>query len=144
MPVHIFRNLQAYQTPTDQLILQLTQHVLDNEGKEAGDINIILTGNKEVLELNSNYLNRDYYTDVIAFYYNQMNPIDGDIFISLEKVYDNSLEYATRFTDELIRVIVHGLLHLIGYMDQRDEDKQQMHQLEERYLSFYQQHIHTS
>jgi probable rRNA maturation factor len=144
MPVQIFRNHLAYQTPTDQQLLQLTQHVLISESKQAGDINIILTDNKEILDLNSRYLNRDYFTDVIAFYYNQTNPVDGDIFISLDKVYDNSRDYATRFTDELIRVIVHGVLHLIGYIDQRDEDKQQMHQLEDRYLSFYHQHIHTS
>jgi len=137
MPVNIFYNYSAFQTPPDDKLKQLTEDVLLQENRESGQINIIFTNNEEIFALNAQYLNHHYYTDVIAFYYSKSGPVEGDIFISLDKVHENSLEYESGFENEVIRVLVHGILHLTGYTDETNEEKQNMHQLEDRYIEHY-------
>jgi rRNA maturation RNase YbeY len=137
MPVNVHYNYTAYLIPPKKNLVHLAGQVIHNEQHELGDVNIILTDNPEILDLNRKYLQHDYYTDVIAFPYNKSGPIEGDVFISLDKVHENSIEYSTGFENELIRVIVHGLLHLIGYTDDNTEEKESMHRLEDHYIQSY-------
>ncbi|MGM0532729.1 MAG: rRNA maturation RNase YbeY [Bacteroidota bacterium] len=137
MPVNIFYNYSAFPTPSQNKLIQLAEFVLKQENQEAGTINLIFTDNKEIFSLNAQYLDHHYYTDVIAFYYSKSSPVEGDIFISLDKVDENSRAYNSGFENELIRVIVHGLLHLIGYTDKTDTEKERMHHLEDKYIEYY-------
>jgi len=137
MPVNIFYNYSAFPTPSQNALIHLAQYVLQQENGETGQINIIFTDNDEIFSLNAQYLNHHYYTDVIAFYYSRSGPVEGDIFISLDKVDENSKTYHSGFENELIRVIVHGILHLIGYTDNTDEEKECMHRLEDKYIEHY-------
>lgn len=137
MPVEVHHNYKAFQTPSANNLIEFAKAILRKENREEGTLNIIFTDNNEILSLNSRYLKHDYYTDVIAFPYSESGTVDGDIFISLDKVYENSIDYNTGFTNELVRVIVHGILHLTGYSDKTVPERQHMHQLEDRYIEFY-------
>jgi rRNA maturation RNase YbeY len=87
------------------------------------------------LDVNQKYLQHDYFTDIITFDYCEGDKLSGDLFISVDTVRDNALEYGTEFNDELNRVMVHGVLHLIGYDDHCDEDVKEMRAKENYYLS---------
>jgi rRNA maturation RNase YbeY len=83
-----------------------------------------------LLEINSKYLNHNYYTDIISFDYSENNIIAGDIYISIDRVRENALNTKTDFEDELHRVLVHGILHFLGYKDKRPEEKKRMRDAE--------------
>ena len=111
--------------------------VLSNENRTLGEINYIFCSDEYLLNINKQYLNHDYYTDVISFDYSEDNIISGDIFISVDTVKDNAKEYDVEFEKELARVMVHGVLHFIGYKDKTDEDAKQMRQKENQYLPLF-------
>lgn len=94
--------------------------------KKTGNINYIFCSDKRILEVNNQYLQHDYYTDIITFDYSQGNKISGDIFISLDTVESNSEEQKTNYKEELLRIIIHGVLHLCGQNDKNPEDKTEM------------------
>lgn len=100
-----------------------------------GDISIIFCSDPYILDINQKYLQHDYYTDIITFDYCEGDRLSGDLFISVDSVRENSVEYGTEFKDELNRVIIHGLLHLIGYDDHTEEDIKMMRSKENYYLS---------
>ena len=108
--------------------------VAEAEQRNIGDINIIFCSDPYILDINIQYLQHDYYTDIITFDYCQGDVLSGDLFISIDSVRDNSFEFSSSFNDELNRVIVHGLLHLIGYDDHKDEDITVMRSKEDFYL----------
>lgn len=100
--------------------------VAEAEGKKVGDIAVIFCSDKYLLDINIKYLKHNYYTDIITFDYCEGNRLSGDLFISVDSVRENANEYGSSFEDELNRVIVHGVLHLMGYDDHTDEDITQM------------------
>ncbi len=100
-----------------------------------GDITIVFCSDDYLLEVNKTYLSHDYYTDVITFDYSEGYKISGDIMISVDRVVENSKIYSVDFINELDRVIIHGILHLIGYSDYDYQSKYQMKQKEDYFLS---------
>lgn len=111
--------------------------VLANENRTLGEVNYIFCSDDYLLNINKQYLNHDYYTDVISFDYSEDGIISGDIFISVDTVKDNAKEYEVEFKKELARVMVHGVLHFIGYKDKTDEDAKLMRQKENQYLPLF-------
>ena len=109
--------------------------VAESEIRRIGDISIILCSDNYILDVNQKYLQHDYFTDIITFDYCEGDKISGDLFISVDTVRDNAVEYGTEFVDELNRVMVHGVLHLIGYDDHEEEDIKEMRAKENYYLS---------
>ena len=109
--------------------------VAESEMRKLGDISIIFCSDKYILDVNLKYLQHDYYTDIITFDYCEGNTLSGDLFISIDSVRENATFYGTDFENELNRVIVHGVLHLIGYDDHTDEDVAVMRSKEDYYLS---------
>ena len=109
--------------------------VAESEAKRLGDISVIFCSDNYILDVNIKDLQHDYYTDSITFDYCEGNTLSGDLFISIDSVRENASFYGTAFADELNRVIVHGLLHLIGYDDHTEEDIAQMRAKENYYLS---------
>ena len=107
--------------------------VAESEIKKLGNINIIFCSDNYILDVNVKYLGHDYFTDIITFDYCVKN-ILSDLFISIDTVRDNAEFYKTEFNDELNRVIVHGLLHLIGYDDHTPEEQKIMREKENYYL----------
>jgi rRNA maturation RNase YbeY len=109
--------------------------VAESEAKRLGDVAVIFCSDNYILDVNIKYLQHDYYTDIITFDYCEGNRLSGDLFISVDSVRENASFYGTEFADELNRVIVHGLLHLIGYDDHSEEDIAVMRAKENYYLS---------
>ncbi len=104
--------------------------LIEGKQKKAGKINFIFVSDDKILEINNQYLNHDYYTDVITFDYCEDITVSGDIFISLDTVESNATLYEQDFSKELHRVIIHGVLHLIGYHDKTDAEAQEMREQE--------------
>ena len=111
--------------------------VAESEVYTLGNISIICCSDNYILDINQKFLQHDYFTDIITFDYSEGSRISGDLFISVDSVRENSVEYGTDFTDELHRVIVHGVLHLIGYDDHTDEETSVMRSKEDYYLSLF-------
>ena len=109
--------------------------VAQSEIRRIADINVIFCSDNYILDVNRKYLGHDYFTDVITFDYCEKDRLSGDLFISVDSVRENSVEYKTEFPEELSRVIVHGVLHLIGYDDHTAAQKKQMRSKEDYYLS---------
>ena len=109
--------------------------VAEAEAKRIGDVNIIFCSDPYILDVNINYLGHDYYTDIITFDYVEGDVISGDLFISIDSVRENASFYGAEFLTELRRVMVHGLLHLIGYDDHTPEEQKVMRSKEDYYLS---------
>ncbi len=104
-------------------------------GYSEGDLSFIFCSDEYLLEKNIKYLNHNVLTDIITFDYTMGKLISGDIFISIERVTENAGDYEVSFKDELHRVIIHGILHLLGYKDKTQEEKQLMREKEDYYLS---------
>ncbi|MEN8115656.1 MAG: rRNA maturation RNase YbeY [Bacteroidota bacterium] len=116
----------------------LKRHVISlilNELMEVGDISIIFCSDVFLLEMNKEYLNHNYFTDIITFDYVEGSIISGDLFISLDRINDNAKSFETERIKELYRVVFHGVLHLIGYNDKTGEEQKIMQGKENYYLS---------
>jgi len=111
------------------------KNAVTEEGKKLGDVNIIFCSDPYLLEINKQYLGHDYYTDVITFDYCENDIVSGDVFISVDTVRDNAAFYKAEFKDELSRVMVHGVLHLLGYDDHTEPDQKTMRSKEDYYLA---------
>ncbi|MBS4013200.1 MAG: rRNA maturation RNase YbeY [Bacteroidetes bacterium] len=111
------------------------RQVIETEGSTFGFINIIFCSDEYLLEMNKNYLKHDYYTDIITFDYSENRVLSTDLFISVERVYDNSKKVSVDFKKELNRVIIHGILHVLGYNDKSPKQKQLMREKEDTYLA---------
>ena len=107
----------------------------ESEIRRIGNISIIFCSDNYVLDINQKYLQHDYFTDIITFDYCEGDRLSGDLFISVDSVRENSVEFETEFKDELNRVIIHGLLHLVGYDDHTEKDIKLMRSKENYYLS---------
>lgn len=117
MPIHIHSEHKYYRRGNVKLTKDWLKAVIIKENKIPGEINIVFMGDEELKEINSKYLKHDLYTDVITFNYNIKNEISGDIFISYDRILENSAKYGAETENEVNRVIIHGLLHLLGYND---------------------------
>lgn len=105
------------------------------EAKSLGDVNYVFCSDEHLYEMNVQYLNHDTLTDVITFDYTTPEEISGDIYISIDRVRENARKYRFKVADELHRVMVHGLLHLLGYKDKQPAEQAQMTEKEDYYLS---------
>lgn len=107
-------------------------HIIEKEFKKSvGEINFYFTDNTEILDINKKYLDHNYFTDIITFSYCTENSISGDIVISVDTVKSNAADYNVTFENELHRVIVHGILHLLGFDDSTEHQKNDMRERED-------------
>ena len=118
-----------------KLLSSWLSNVCDEESKVLYEVNLIFCSDEYLLKMNIEYLQHDYYTDIISFDYCEDNKILGDLFISKDRVLDNSIEHNVSFYTEIQRVIVHGVLHLCGYKDKTDVEEILMRNKEDYYLS---------
>lgn len=104
-------------------------------GCKIGELGYVFCDDDKILEINRQYLNHDYYTDIITFDYTEGRILNGDIYISLDTVRSNALQQHTDYTEELYRVIVHGVLHLCGINDKGPGERAVMQEAEDRALA---------
>lgn len=135
MKLRIFYDESKYRLKSSKKILRLIEEVIRNENKVPGDLNFIFTTDKELIKINREFLKHNYLTDVIAFENNDENIINGEIYLSIDTVKRNAHNYKVSLREELIRVIIHGTLHLCGYKDKKKEEKEEMNKIENTWLN---------
>ena len=134
MAIHFFSEDIPFQLKNKRRIAQWLQSVISSENKKCGDIGYIFVSEEKILELNNKFLQHDYYTDIITFDNTVGDMINGEMYLSIDTIRYNSGLFEITFENELLRVIVHGVLHMCGYHDGTMEEQQNMRKLENKYL----------
>ena len=109
--------------------------VCKSHDKQLGDVTLVFCSDDYLLEMNKEHLDHDYYTDIITFDNSDSNRVEGDVFISIDRVTENAKEFQVPVHNEFARVAIHGLLHLLGYNDKTDKQIRIMREKENAYLS---------
>ena len=130
-----FNYLNDFKLENEENLVSWIQFVLDEEERELGEVSYIFCDDEYLNDINVKYLNHNELTDIISFDYSLGKVVSGDIYISTERVRENAGERDLEFKDELQRVMVHGILHYIGYKDKSESEKKKMRAKEDYYLS---------
>lgn len=134
MKIDVFYDNINYRIKGSRKILKLIEKVIRKEKKKPDDLSFIITTDRELHKINKEFLGKERVTDVIAFDYSEKGKIRGEIYISIETVKRNALNYKVSLKDEIVRVLVHGTLHLCGYSDSNEEKKKKMSKLEDFWI----------
>jgi probable rRNA maturation factor len=132
-----FNSESDFQLDDETLYSNWISKVILSENKKEGDINYIFCDDEFILNINQQYLNHDYYTDIISFDYSVGNELHGDIFISVERVQENAEDFKVTFDEELKRVIIHGILHYCGYKDKTEGEENAMRMKEDEKIKLF-------
>jgi len=134
--IRFFNEDSPYKLPQKQATRQWLKQQAEAEGFRVGDLNYIFCSDEHVLQVNRDYLQHDYYTDIITFDQSEEDDlIEGDIFISVDRVADNAQQLGVEPATEMRRVLAHGLLHLCGYGDKLPEEELTMRAKEDEWLA---------
>ncbi|PWA06932.1 rRNA maturation RNase YbeY [Flavobacterium psychrotolerans] len=126
-----------FELPNETQISDWLSQVIISENKKEGDINYIFCDDEYLVQINQQYLDHDTLTDIISFDYSVGNELHGDIFISIERVRENALDFGVSFKEELQRVLVHGVLHYCGYKDKSVADELVMRGKEDEKIKLF-------
>ena len=139
MPKISFFNEETSFKPKNKRVLrEWINKIVLNKGARIKEINFIFCSDEYLKKVNIEYLDHDYYTDIITFDNSEEEgKLEGDIYISVERVEENSAQYAKSFTEEIHRVMAHGVLHLLGYRDKEEKEIAEMRKQEELSLSLF-------
>jgi len=118
-------------------VKQVFKEIAVQEGSAAGEINVIFCSDAFLLDMNRSYLNHDYMTDIITFDNSREEVIAGELYISMDRVRENAEKYGVTLRHELMRVMIHGILHLLGYHDKQVKEQKVMRARENHYLSLF-------
>jgi rRNA maturation RNase YbeY len=125
------------KTPSKRLLKAWIKEFVSNHDKKVGELAFVFCSDEKILEVNQNFLQHDYYTDIITFDYCESDFVSGDIFISVERVQENATSHQVEYNNELLRVIAHGVLHLLGFQDKSTKEKLEMIQNEDLCISLF-------
>jgi len=137
MAIHFFEEQITRPKLKYRLISKWIKHIIAIHSKDLGNISYIFCDDNYLLQVNNKFLDHNFYTDIITFDYVEGNLISGDIFISTERVADNSTKFGVILEDEFLRVISHGILHLLKYNDHEESEKEIMRKIESDCISQY-------
>lgn len=124
-----------FELPNEDNLSQWISDTIINEGFKEGEINYIFCDDAYLLDLNIEFLEHDTLTDIISFDYTLGKLINGDVYISVERVKENAQDFDVTFDNELTRVMIHGILHYCGYKDKNERDEVEMRSKENYYIS---------
>jgi rRNA maturation RNase YbeY len=134
LSIRISYDNTKYRFPGWRKTVKLLEKVIMNGNRVTGDLIYIITTDNMIKEINAEFLGHDYYTDVIAFDYSEERIVNGEIYISKDTVKRNSRNYNVSLQEEMLRVMIHGLLHLTGYRDKTKAEREVMRLMEEKWL----------
>jgi probable rRNA maturation factor len=132
--IRIFYDNVTYRLKGSRKTLENIEKVIRKEKRISGDLNFVLCRDNEIIAINRKYLKHNYYTDVIAFGYGNEKVLSGEIYISIDTVKQNAINYKVSLKDEVLRVMIHGTLHLCGYEDENENMKSVMRKKEDKWL----------
>ena len=135
MKVKFHYDIGKFRLRDSRLIKKIISRIISDSGMRGGMADVIITSDDKVYEINNEFLGHDYYTDIITFNYNNGKTVNGEIYISAERVRENAGKFGVTNDSEMKRVIFHGFLHLCGYDDSTAEEKKRMSEMEEMYLA---------
>lgn len=137
MKIKIFYDNIDFRVRGWRKIEKLVKKVISKENKISGDLNFIVTNDKTLKKINIKYLKHNFNTDVISFNYENQGNLSGEIYVSIDTVKRNAKNYKVSYRIELVRVMIHGVLHICGYEDQNNLEKEKMSELEDWWLRVY-------
>jgi probable rRNA maturation factor len=132
-----FHFLQPASFTNRTLVKEVIKDLFKKEKTRLANLTYIFCSDEYLLDINRQYLNHNYYTDIITFDLSEDHQVTGEIYISIDRVKDNAREFKTSFQKELLRVIFHGALHLCGYKDKSDKEQTLMRKAEDKYLHYF-------
>ena len=130
-----FCSVSTFSLKTEAAVAACIKVIVAEESREVGHITFVFCDDNYLLKINKEFLDHDTYTDIITFDYSVGNEIISEIYVSTTRVEENAKKYKQTFENEIHRVIIHGVLHLCGYNDKTEEEKQIMRDKENHYLS---------
>lgn len=137
MAIRFSSQIEDFELPEASNVIKWIAEVVNRRGKSVGNISYLFCDDEYMLGVNRQYLDHDTYTDIITFDYVVANLISGDIFISVDRVGENAQQFGVEFERELHRVIIHGVLHLLGQGDKSDDEAREMRRQEEEALALW-------
>ena len=137
--VRYYNDSTTYRLREKRKVAAWLKLVAEQEGYTLGDVTYIFCSSEVHRKMNIDFIGHDYFTDIITFDYSELDEgvVSGDIFIDVETVADNARIYGVTAREEMLRVVVHGVLHLCGQKDKEPEDEKEMHRKEDKYLAMY-------
>ena len=135
--IHFFYEDCLPFNQTLQKKLEKTTQLVEKEGFNQGELSVIFCSDDYLLSLNKMYLNHDYFTDIITFSYNEEGIVSGDLFISVDRTKENAEKNNVSISNELARLVIHGMLHLCGFNDKSQEEINVIRNKEEEYLKIF-------
>ncbi|GHT21488.1 endoribonuclease YbeY [Bacteroidia bacterium] len=134
MAIRFFSDGVSFELRNKRKTAQWLQTVIAREGKRTGTLSYVFVSDAQILQLNRQFLNHNYYTDIITFDEVESDTISGEMYISIDTVRTNAAIYQTAFDNELFRVMAHGALHLCGYNDKTEAEQALMREMEDKSL----------
>jgi rRNA maturation RNase YbeY len=137
LSIRIFYDEVDFRLKGWKRVKKVIEKVISDEKKISGDLIFILTNDTFIKKLNKKFLKHNYYTDVISFDYGDEKTVEGEIYISIDRVKINALNYKVSYNLELLRVFIHGVLHLCGYEDKSKKERSEMRRKEDFWMNIY-------
>jgi len=128
-------DIDKFRLRDGKVIRKVISRLVSDAGMKCGKADIIFTGDRKVYEINREFLGHDYLTDIITFNYNENKTVNGELYISVDRIKENAEKFDVPFKAEIRRVIFHGFLHLCGYDDSTEVQRKKMEEMEEMYLA---------
>lgn len=143
MPIRFFYEKVDFKIKNPRKTVNWIKETARSEKRSVSDINYVFCSDSYLLKLNQEFLSHKSFTDIITFDYSDGKSISGEIYISLDRVKENSLKFNSSLQDEILRVMIHGILHLVGYNDKKPSEIVTMREKEEAYLSLWKTMFHV-